>query len=156
MKKSMPFIMLAVIAVALVQCKEKKQLSGEVELKNPSIKLVTEAEKMTAGFVTIVNGTDKTITLTSAESDISEVVELHEMVHENDMMKMRKIEKIEIASGETSELKPGGNHIMFINMTRYPAEGETVKVNLNFESFNREIEAVVKNVHGDMNHEMKH
>ena len=50
--------------------------------------------------------------LIGASSDFAEVVELHDMTMENDVMKMFQVEYMELPAGGLLEFKPGGKHIM--------------------------------------------
>ena len=60
--------------------------------------------------------------------------EVHEMAVEGGMMKMRQLSKgLEIKPGETVELKPGGYHVMFMDLTSGLKEGEAMKGTLVFE-----------------------
>ncbi len=74
-------------------------------------------------------------TLVSVSTDAAEVVELHEMAFdENDVMMMREVEGgFMIPPHDFVELKPGGLHIMLINLVEELVEGETIDLTLNFE-----------------------
>ena len=78
------------------------------------------------------------------------VVEIHEMVMENDVMKMREIPGgLEIAKGRTMSLKPGGYHVMLMDLKQQIKGGDTVPVTLTFEEigsrkrFTQEVKAPV-------------
>lgn len=49
------------------------------------------------------------------------------------MMQMRPVERIEVPAGQTVELKPGGLHIMLLDVKRTLEPGETIEVTLEFE-----------------------
>lgn len=86
-----------------------------------------------AAFVTIDNegGDDRLIT---AAADISQDVEIHEMVMEGGVMKMRALtEGLAIPNGVT-ELSPKGNHIMFLGLKKPLEEGGTFDLTLTFEN----------------------
>lgn len=103
----------------------------------------SESEGGTAGAVTgafmiIENRTDADETLVSAavDSDIATVVEIHETTFdENDVMQMRPVEGgIEVPSMGNLVLKPGGYHVMLIDVQRALTPGEMIPVTLTFES----------------------
>lgn len=48
-------------------------------------------------------------------------------------MRMRQVEAIDVPAGGSAELKPGGLHLMMIDLTGQLVEGETVDVTLVFE-----------------------
>ncbi len=53
---------------------------------------------------------------------------------EGNVMKMRALEKgLEIKPGQTVELKPGGYHVMFLDLKSPLKEGESIKGTLVFE-----------------------
>lgn len=74
-------------------------------------------------------------TLVSASSGAAEVVELHEVtMGEGDVMQMRPVEGgLAIPPATYLELKPGGLHIMLINLTEPLVEGEQIELTLTFE-----------------------
>ena len=67
-------------------------------------------------------------------SDISAACQIHTMGMERGVMKMRPLPSgLEIKPGETVELKPGGNHMMFVDLKRPLKQGESFKATLQFE-----------------------
>ena len=89
-----------------------------------------------AGYLTITNSSGEADKLISAESpDIAEHVEIHEMAMQDGVMKMRELpDGLEIPAGGSLELKPGGYHLMFMDLKGPLTEGETLTVKLNFEN----------------------
>lgn len=71
--------------------------------------------------------------LVSASSPVASVVEIHEMVMDGNVMKMRAVAGLELPAGKTVELKPGGYHVMLMDLKRPLREGESVPVTLTFE-----------------------
>ncbi len=90
-----------------------------------------------AVFVSINNPSPDAERLLGASSDKAATVEIHEsVVDEADgTMQMRKVDGIDLAAGQTIELKPGGYHIMLIDLSAPLVEGETFNVTLQFEKF---------------------
>ena len=112
--------------------------------------------KNTGGFLKIENNSREEISLASAESDISKIVELHETVMEKEVMKMNRLESIRIPAGSSVQLKPGSLHIMFIGLKKDIKEGEDVKIVLNFSGgIKKEVSAKVKKLEGMMDHHHK-
>jgi copper(I)-binding protein len=75
------------------------------------------------------NTGDAAIALTGASSDVSAMVELHEVVMNEGMMQMRAIEgqRIEIPAGATVELKQGDLHVMAMNVVEGLENGADVE-----------------------------
>lgn len=86
---------------------------------------------MTAAFGTLVNDTDADITITSASSDASRM-ELHEMAMGDDgQMVMRPKEGGFVVPAHGSlELAPGGQHVMFMDLTEALKPGADIDVTL--------------------------
>lgn len=94
----------------------------------------SEGMKNGAVFLTLKNSGDKGDALISASSDIAARTELHEMSEESGIMKMRKVEKIDIAADEAVELKSGGYHIMLMDLKKPLKAGDSFPLTLTFES----------------------
>ena len=90
---------------------------------------------VSAGYVTITNGTANEDRLLSVSSPRAERAEVHEMSMDGGVMRMRAVEGgLAIAAGETVVLGPGGLHLMFYGVTQPFTEGESVPVTLRFET----------------------
>ncbi len=88
-----------------------------------------------AAFMQIVNQGDQDDRVISATSDVSERVELHTHLEDaNGVMRMVEVEDgFPLAAGETYSLARGGDHIMFLGLTRPLVHGEEVEVTITFE-----------------------
>ncbi|BAE51893.1 Uncharacterized protein conserved in bacteria [Paramagnetospirillum magneticum AMB-1] len=106
--------------------------AADIEVVNPFMRAAPMAGGTGVAFMTINNhgGADR---LVAAESDISKAVELHTHVKDGDIYRMRKVESLAVAEHGTVELKPGGDHVMFIGLNAAVKEGRTVPVTLVFE-----------------------
>ena len=90
--------------------------------------------------------------LVSASTDVAEVVEIHESIMEDDVMKMRPVEKIDVPAGGSAMLEPGGLHVMLINLQQQLEPGSKISLTLNFEkSGPMTIEAEIREMGGEMN-----
>lgn len=85
-----------------------------------------------AVYVTLANTGRAADALVGASTDAARVVEVHETVMESGMAMMRPVQKIDVPSGGTVRLKPGGYHLMLIDLTRPLKQGEAVNVTLTF------------------------
>lgn len=108
---------------------------GDIELNNGSSRAMLPAQKVGGGYITIKNHGRSDDRLISATSTSAGRVEIHEMAMDNDVMKMRKLnDGINIAAGETVELKSGGFHLMFFDVHTPFASGDEIPVTLVFEN----------------------
>lgn len=60
-------------------------------------------------------------------------VEIHEMRHEGDVMKMRKLDGLALPAGAEVTLAPGAIHLMLMDLTQPLKPGETVQLSLEVE-----------------------
>src|SRR4051812_20577055 len=71
--------------------------------------------------------------LVGASSPVAKAVELHQMSLENNVMKMRPVARLELPAGKPVELKPGGYHLMMIDVKHPIVAGERVPLKLTIE-----------------------
>ena len=131
---ALTFSMTALFVTSVSTALAEEQAADSITVEDGYVRAVPPVSPTSAAFMKLTNTGESAHQLKSAESGISEFVELHtHTMGENGMHEMRKVEQIELPAGETTELKPGGLHVMFINL-RNPLEPESqVDVKLNFE-----------------------
>ena len=86
-----------------------------------------------AVYATVSNSGAEADALVAASSDAAQTVELHEVINEGGVMKMRPVPKIAVPAGGKIEMKPGGYHVMLLGLKRDLKPGEKVAVTLKFE-----------------------
>ncbi|MFA7096931.1 MAG: copper chaperone PCu(A)C [Gammaproteobacteria bacterium] len=115
------------------------------------IRAVPPGQPNSAAFMVLKNGDSVDHALVGAASPAANVVELHTHVHEDGMMKMRPVDKIDIKAGGETALQPGGLHIMLIDLTQPLTPGERVPVTLTFEDgTSKNIDAEVRKLQMQM------
>ena len=74
--------------------------------------------------------------LVAVTSPAAAAVELHETVADpsSGMMGMQPVASIPVPAGGTTELKPGGYHMMLIDLVAPLVEGTTIELTLTFQS----------------------
>ena len=88
-----------------------------------------------AAYFTIENGTSSSDALLSVSSDIAAAAELHmSMTRDNDVMSMEMQESVQIPGGDQVEFKPGGLHVMLVDLNRDLKVGDTVALTLSFRN----------------------
>jgi len=83
-----------------------------------------------AGFMQLENRGDGPITLIRGESDRFGRVEIHSMRMDDGIMRMRKLDALEIPAGERIELGPGGLHLMLMEPTGRFKPGDRFELEL--------------------------
>lgn len=71
--------------------------------------------------------------LVSAASPLAGVAEIHEMAMDGNVMRMRVLPSLELPAGKTVELKPGGYHVMLLELKQELKVGDAVPVTLVVE-----------------------
>lgn len=104
---------------------------AQTTVKDAWVRGTVAQQKATGLFakITSVNGGK----LVAASSPIAGMVEVHEMVMEGNVMKMRPVPALELPAGKAVELKPGGYHVMLLELKRPLKAGDTVPVTLVVE-----------------------
>ncbi|WP_072392484.1 DUF1775 domain-containing protein [Hyphomicrobium sp. CS1GBMeth3] len=108
---------------------------GSLAIEGAWTRATAEGAKVGAGYLTIRNTGGDADTLVGVETAVAERGEIHEMSMSEGVMRMRRLaDGVEIPAGGSVELKPGGNHLMFMNLKERLVEGERITVTLTFKS----------------------
>lgn len=111
-------------------------LLADIIFKDPIIKN-NFGKKITAGFVTISSGED--LEIVSISSKISKRIEVHTMLMEGDVMKMRKIDSPVITKNKPFALKKSGDHLMIYELTENLDDLKNVAFTFTFKNKSGEI-----------------
>lgn len=126
------FIQSAVVGLSLVIA--SSALYAQELVADAWVRATVAHQKATGMFATIT-ATQEGMRLVRANSDIAGVTQIHEMAMDNGVMRMREVPNgLSIEMGNALELKPGGYHVMLLDLKRAPKVGETVNVTLTFEN----------------------
>ena len=87
-----------------------------------------EGQKATGAYMQLKSADGATVV--GAESPAAGVVEIHEMRMEGNTMRMRAVENLDLPAGKTVELKPGGYHVMLMDLKAPLKKGDTVPIRL--------------------------
>ncbi|MBN9063125.1 MAG: hypothetical protein BGP06_02065 [Rhizobiales bacterium 65-9] len=107
--------------------------AGPLIVENVWARATPTGAKIGGGYLTVKNNGKEPDRLVGFSSPLADHGELHEMAMTDGVMKMREVRGIDIAPGETISLKPGGLHLMFVDIKRALTSGETIKGRLVFE-----------------------
>lgn len=89
--------------------------------------------KVAGAYVAIANRGPKPDVLTGGRFDVAGRVEVHDMTMTGGVMRMRRLENgLEIPAGGAVELRPGGLHLMLMDLKRPLKQGETIRGVLTF------------------------
>ena len=102
-----------------------------ITIKDAWVRTAVPGQKGTGAFmkITAKEGTR----LVGASTPVAGVTEVHEMKMEGDVMKMRAVPVLELPAGKTVELKPGGLHVMLMDLKATLPKDSTVPLTLLFK-----------------------
>ncbi|WP_199261830.1 copper chaperone PCu(A)C [Paracoccus binzhouensis] len=107
---------------------------GDLALSGSYVRAMPPNAPAAGGYVTIANKGSQDDRLVAARSPRAGAVQIHEMTMKGDVMKMReRPDGLPVPAGGSVELKPGGYHLMFMQVPTPFTEGETVETTLVFE-----------------------
>jgi hypothetical protein len=122
-----------------------------VTVEGAYARAVPPGQPNSALFMVLKNEGDQDLALVSADSSASDVVELHTHTMDEGMMKMRRVEQIDLPAGETVTLEPGGLHVMLIGLKEQLVPGGEVAVKLQFnDGTSAELTAPVQEIRAGM------
>jgi hypothetical protein len=104
---------------------------AQVTVSDPWVRGTVAGQMATGAFMQLKSPTDTA--LVAAASPVAKVVEIHEMKMDAGVMKMAAIDRLALPAGKAVELKPGGYHVMLMDLKQPLKEGDTVPVTLTFE-----------------------
>jgi len=119
--------------------------ADHIQTTDPSVRVVPTGQDQTAAYLTLRNNDKQDHSVVKAASPAARVTELHTVVDEGGMKKMRPVPKMDIKAGSETKLQPGGLHIMLIGLKQPLREGTHVTITLTFEDgSSRNISAPVR------------
>jgi periplasmic copper chaperone A len=98
----------------------------------PWVRGTVAQQKATGAFMQITSAQGGR--LLSATSPVAGVVEVHEMAMDGNTMRMRAVPQLELPAGQVVELKPGGYHVMLMDLKQPLKPGDTVLLTLTVEN----------------------
>jgi periplasmic copper chaperone A len=130
---SMTLAALCAVAPALAQ----------TPVADPWVRGTVAQQKATGAFMNITSAQGGK--LLAAASPVAGVVEVHEMAMEGNMMKMRAVPVLDLPAGKAVQLKPGGFHVMLMDLKQPLKEGESVAITLTVEGKDGKKESLLVN-----------
>ena len=121
--------------------------SQSVVITEPWIRSTVQGQMATGAFMKIASKDG--VKLIGVSTPVAGISEIHEMKMEKDVMKMAAIPSLSVPAGGAVELKPGGYHLMLMDLKSPLAAQSKIPLTLTFESANGvkskvEVQALVK------------
>ena len=125
----MPLIKNLTVALAAVTVFAAQ--AQTVEVKDAWARTTVPGQKASGAFMKLT--AREGLRLVGASSPVAGVTEVHEMKMEGDIMRMRAIAGLDLPAGQTVELKPGGYHVMLLDLKAPLAKDTAVPLTLVFQ-----------------------
>jgi len=130
--KKLAFVAVAALLAANAQ--------AQVTVDQAWARATVAQQKVSGAFVRIKSA--QAGRLVEVRSPVAGHVEMHEMAMSGDTMRMREVSSIELPAGKTVELKPGGYHLMLMDLKRPIQAGEKLPLTLVIEGADKKRQTV--------------
>jgi len=108
---------------------------GSIHISQTWARATPKGAAAGAGYMSVTNKGTAPDRVSCVSDDASAQCQIHSMIMDGGVMKMRPVEGgLEIKPGETVTLKPGGFHIMFLDLNHPLEQGQSVKATLKFDT----------------------
>lgn len=104
--------------------------AAQVTVSEAWVRGTVAAQKSTGAFMKLKSAEDAK--LVSAASPAAKIVEVHEMSMKDNVMQMRAVDSVALPAGKTVELRPGGYHVMLVDLAKPLGKGDSVPITLTF------------------------
>jgi periplasmic copper chaperone A len=126
---------LAVLAAALVS---GAAIAHDYQLKtlhieHPFTRATPPGAKVAGAFMAIANQGKDADRLIKVASPAADLVQIHEMAVDGGIMKMRAVQGVDLKPNTTTELRPGGFHVMLEGLKQPLKQGDNIPLTLTFE-----------------------
>ena len=133
------------------------QSKGDLEIEKPWARATPPGAAVGGGYLTIRNKGAAGDRLVGVSSPASARVEMHEMAMEKDVMRMREVKGVDVPAKKSVEFRPGGFHLMLMELKAPLRQGDKVPVTLRFEKAGEvKTELVVEDLASGIGHTKKH
>jgi periplasmic copper chaperone A len=106
-------------------------VAAQTAVSEPWVRGTVAQQKATGAFMKLTSAQGGK--LVSVQSAVAGVVEIHEMAMDGNVMKMRAVPGLDLPAGKAVELKPGGYHVMLMDLKQPLKAGNTVTMSLVVE-----------------------
>jgi copper(I)-binding protein len=106
---------------------------AELEISEARIKNLPPTVLVRAGYMTIHNSSQMTVSIIAIRSDAFASVEIHHSVMQDGMMRMDPVDNLLVAPGASLQLAPGGLHLMMMQPVQPTQPGDEIEIILQLD-----------------------
>jgi copper(I)-binding protein len=127
-------IITSMLALTVIFVYSSAFAADSIVVHNAWIRSAPPNAKVLAAYMTIINHSDKPITLTVVSSSKFSNIEMHKTEMHGDTMKMIHQKQLNIPAQGSLILKPGEYHLMLMKPRSVPQVGKSVDMELRFDN----------------------
>jgi copper(I)-binding protein len=113
---------------------------GQVEARAAWVRGTVDGQTTAGAYMELTSV--QRANLLGAESPAAGSAEIHEMKMDGNVMRMRAVKRLELPPGKTVALKPGGHHMMLVDLKRPLKKGDLVPIRLKVELGDKTIQTI--------------
>ena len=117
---------------------------AQLQVKDAWVRQVVQGQPGTGAFMTLQ--ASESLTITAASSPLVGVAQLHSMSMEGNVMKMAPVDALPLAAGQSLTLKPGGYHVMLMDLKEGFSKQTSVPLTLIYKTASGKNSSMVLNV----------
>ncbi|MEY3200964.1 MAG: hypothetical protein RIR70_514 [Pseudomonadota bacterium] len=117
------------LTLALITALPSLAWAQNIKIDNAWARSTVPGQQAGGAFMTLTS--DTPMSLLRAESAAAGRVEIHEMRMDKGIMTMRPVDKLDLPAGKAVELKPGGHHLMLMDLKQVLKAGEKLPITLH-------------------------
>lgn len=136
---TIPFILLSLatsplLCQAQAQAQAQTQSIAQIHITDATARATAPKQAHGVVFLELENQGKSADKLQSLSSSVAQEVQIHNMLMDGDMMKMRQLTELSLPAGEKLTMKPSnGPHLMLIGLKQPLQAGQTIPMTLVFE-----------------------
>jgi periplasmic copper chaperone A len=138
------YILVALALVVSPLVAHAQDTATTIDVSHAWARAMPAGAKTGAAYLTIKNSGKEGDRLVGVSSPVAGMAQLHTEINDNGVMKMRPLSGIDLKPGSTTVLKPGGMHIMLMDLKQPLKQGQSFPLTLDFaKSGKKEVQVSV-------------
>lgn len=119
--------------VVLLLCVHYASAAPAASISDAFVKRMPPGQTTAAVYLLLNNPTNNDLVVNHIDTPIAEAVEVHRVIYENGMMKMRAINHLRVPRKSKLVFEPGGYHLMLMGVDEHLKKGRGFPITLEFE-----------------------
>jgi len=132
MKRNVEIAMALAASLLAAHAAAEEYRLQSLRIEHPFARATPPGAKAGGAYLSIENSGSTVATLVGAASPVAGAVELHQMAVDGGVMTMRAVRALDVPPGGKLELKPGGYHIMLLDLKQPLQAGDKIPLKLTF------------------------